>query len=39
MPLVETFVDPARFAGTSYRAAGWEEVGLSKGYERAPGGC
>ena len=36
--LAETFVDPARFAGTSYRAAGWEEVGPSKGYERTPGG-
>jgi len=25
--LVETFVDPARFAGTSYRAANWVRVG------------
>ena len=32
--LAETFADPARFAGTSYGAAGWEKVGLSKGYER-----
>ena len=36
--LAETFVDPARFAGTSYRAANWEAVGLSKGYERVSGG-
>ena len=30
--LLETFVDPRRFAGTSYRAAGWEAVGSSSGY-------
>jgi len=30
--LLETFVDPRRFAGTSYRAAGWEAVGRSSGY-------
>ena len=36
--LAETFVDPARFAGTSYLAANWEAAGLSKGYERTPGG-
>jgi len=30
--LLETFVDPRRFAGTSYRAAGWEAVGRSTGY-------
>ena len=36
--LAETFVDPALFAGTSYRAANWEAVGLSKGYERVSGG-
>ena len=35
--LAETFVDPALFAGTSYRAANWEAVGLSKGYERGIG--
>jgi hypothetical protein len=29
--LAETFVDPNRFAGTCYRAAGWEEVGASSG--------
>ena len=36
--LAETFVDPSRFTGASYRAAGWEPVGLTKGYERVPGG-
>ena len=37
--IVETFVDPARFKGTSYRAANWEFIGqtfgsgkLGKGY-------
>jgi SRSO17 transposase len=30
--VLETFVDPRRFAGTSYRAAGWEAVGMSSGY-------
>lgn len=29
--LVETFTDPETQAGTSYRAAGWEPVGLSRG--------
>lgn len=29
--LVETFVEPARFAGTSYRAANWIRVGQTKG--------
>ncbi len=32
--LAETFVDPARFRGTCYRAAGWVAVGLTKGYGR-----
>ena len=36
--LAETFVDPELFAGTSYRAAGWEGVGRTKGYERVSGG-
>lgn len=31
--LCETFVDPERYAGTSYLAAGWEDIGLSAGYE------
>jgi SRSO17 transposase len=29
--LVETFVDPARFKGTSYRAANWEFIGHTFG--------
>jgi len=29
--LVETFVDPARFKGTSYRAANWEYIGQTFG--------
>jgi len=29
--LMETFVDPGRFAGTCYRAAGWEVLGQSSG--------
>ena len=29
--LLETFVDPARFAGTSYRAANWRCVGQTQG--------
>jgi len=28
----ETFVEPRRFAGTSYRAANWVQVGVSRGY-------
>ena len=34
--LVETFVDP-RFAGVCYRAAGWQELGLTQGYRRNGG--
>jgi SRSO17 transposase len=30
--LLETFVDPRRFVGTTYRAAGWQAVGSSSGY-------
>jgi|TARA_Y100000310_G_scaffold262830_1_gene272644 hypothetical protein len=29
--LLETFVDPARFSGTCYRAAGWIELGRTTG--------
>jgi hypothetical protein len=29
--LAETFVDPARFAGTAYRAANWIELGMTSG--------
>ena len=36
--LVETFVDPERFKGTSYLAAGWKQIGLSKGFRRVPSG-
>lgn len=32
--MLETFVDPQRFAGTVYRAANWTELGLTKGYRR-----
>lgn len=32
--LVETFVDPQRFRGTCYRAAGWQALGQTQGYER-----
>ena len=32
--LAETFVDPTRFAGTSYRAAGWAYLGQTRGFAR-----
>lgn len=32
--LVETFVDPQRFRGTCYQAAGWEALGATQGYAR-----
>ena len=32
--LAETFCDIERAAGTCYRAAGWEEVGKTKGFSR-----
>lgn len=32
--LVETFVDPARFNGTCYRAAGWQELGRTRGFAK-----
>lgn len=32
--LLETFCDPARFSGTVYRAAGWLEVGETRGFRR-----
>lgn len=34
--LAETFVDP-RFAGTCYRAAGWEPLGSTQGFGRSAG--
>ena len=36
--LAETFVDPARFAGTCYRASNWRSLGLPRGFAREPGG-
>jgi hypothetical protein len=33
--LAETFVDPERFEGTCYRAAGWSEAGTTSGHRRA----
>jgi len=35
--LAETFVDSARFKGTCYRAAGWIELGQTRGYGRSAG--
>ena len=35
--LAETFCDPALFAGTMYRAAGWEMLGETMGFARANG--
>lgn len=32
--LAETFVDPARFAGTCYRAANWIDVGATRGFAK-----
>ena len=32
--LAETFVDPSRFDGTCYRAAGWELLGRTRGFGR-----
>jgi len=32
--LVETFVDPQRFRGTCYRAANWQGLGRTRGFER-----
>jgi len=36
--LLETFVDPTRFVGTIYRAANWQYVGDTLGYQRIRGG-
>lgn len=38
LELLETFVDPARFRGTSYRAANWICVGRTKGYAKTRNG-
>ena len=32
--VAETFVDPQRFRGTCYKAAGWQPLGPTQGYER-----
>ena len=32
--LAESFTDPESYAGTSYKASGWERVGLSEGNSR-----
>lgn len=32
--LLETFVDPLRFAGTCYRAANWQALGATQGFAR-----
>jgi len=36
--LLETFVDPARYHGTLYRASNWVMVGHTRGYSRIKGG-
>ncbi len=36
--LLETFVDPARFRGTIYRAAHWLALGQTRGYRRTRAG-
>ena len=36
--LLETFVDPARFHGTVYRAANWTDLGYTRGFRRIRGG-
>ena len=35
--LAETFVDKSRFQGTCYRAAGWSDLGCTRGYGRNGG--
>ncbi len=32
--VVESFVDPQRFSGSCYRAAGWQLIGPTKGFRR-----
>jgi hypothetical protein len=36
--LAESFIDPQRFSGTCYRAAGWILVGQTRGYGRRAAG-
>ena len=38
LALLETFVDPSRFRGTSYRAANWILVGRTRGYAKTRNG-
>ncbi len=38
LELLETFVDPSRFWGTSYRAANWIHVGETRGYAKTRNG-
>jgi len=38
LQFLETFVDPARFRGTSYRAANWIYVGRTQGYAKTRNG-
>jgi hypothetical protein len=37
--LLETFVDPAEYSGTCYKAAGWIELGQTTGQGLRPQGC
>jgi len=32
--VAESFVDPQRFRGTCYKAAGWQQLGPTQGYQR-----
>lgn len=36
--LAETFVDPSRFQGTCYKAQGWIELGMTRGFGKKGGG-
>ena len=38
LELAETFVDPAQFGGTMYRAGNWIFVGRTRGFARSNGG-
>ncbi len=33
--IVESFVDPEQFRGTTYQCSGWSQLGLTQGYGRA----
>lgn len=32
--MLESFVDPVHFSGTCYKAAGWEQIGSTRGFRR-----